>query len=317
MLLYFIWKDEEVLEIMKAHKNIILWTFWLSVILLISTFFLYVYQPNNPENVFFKWLDVIATGILTGLIVSCIVEIGNYLSTRNKLYEKLFSECTSFYLYINTQMKAIEQYLDLIDNNADFTLIKNQFFNVISINDNQFQRYMNSTKYGDFSFVMYSDKYIRGKKIKSINGCIDCMSKLTNVINQTLDCSTFVQQGNINSSYIVAFNIFQNLINIRQELNKRVREMELTHKFANTWDKSLIIINEQNEINNINYKLSIYQNSANRRFAKNQLQSTINDMTSFVAQDSDIEKKISGVGKKIDESVAKKKKELNTKKTQS
>lgn len=303
---------------MKAHKKVIIWTFGLSIILLIGTIFLYFYQPKNSENIFFKWLEVIATGILTSLIVSCIVEIGNYLSTRNKLYEKLFSECSSFYLYIDTQMKAIEQYMDLIDKNADITLIKNQILNVKSINENQFQRYMNSTKYGDFSFVIYSDKHIKGKKIKAINSCIDCMSKLANVINQTLDCSYFIQQENRNSSYIVALNIYQNLINIKQELDNRVRQMEFTHKFSITWDKSLIILHNQNEINNINHKLSIYQSSANRRFAETQLQSTINNITSFVAQDPNIEKEISKVSKNIDKKVAKKKKELNEKnKTQS
>lgn len=286
---------------MKAHKKIVLWTFWLSILLLIATVLLYIFEPKDSPN-YYQWIETLTIGILTGLMVSCIVEIGNYTSNKNKLYEKLFSECLSFYSFLTTQQSNIEEYLKTIDQ-KNIERARSINANLIVSTNIQLKQYENYTKHGDFSFVSTSDKNLKNKRNQYIVTTVLCLNKLQLLSSQTVLCHNYLNENNINASYIEAFKILQVIANLKAELDNCVSLLENTHKFDLGWSKALKTFYIQNELKETNDKISTFGNNANKMQNATQALSMISDLTTLVAQSSETEEKVKNFGNNIQKNI--------------
>lgn len=291
---------------MKAHKKIILWSFWLSVLFLIGTILLYLLQPNEVPN-FYQWLEVVTIGILTGLMVACIVEIGNYSSLKNKLYEKLFSEFLAYYNFLTMLLEKIEDLLKEIDKPKNVESIKSECAKLLTINDLQLKNAEKYTKYGDFTFITASTKNLKNKRNQYIAEAINCLNKITLVTSKINLCCNYLNNCDLNSAYIEGFNLYQIIINLRLEIDKCVSQLEQIHKFAISWDKGLKVIYIQKEAGELDKKIGIFRNRANVKFNTNQALSTISGITSAVAEDANAETQFRNLGNNIEEAVESKK----------
>lgn len=270
---------------MKAHKKIIIWTFWLSIFFAIGTVVFYVLQHQTNAPKIYEWLDNICLSLAAGLIVPCIIEIGNYTSAKNKLYEKLFSDCSSFYNILNREREDLSVIMNTIDNNQNVADNLRIYANKINIlNDKFLNRCETYTKHNDFSFISSSDVKVKGKRSTAVFNTINCITKLLNLVSQNIVIVKYIDSNDFNNAYIESFNTFQNICNIKSELNNCVWEMEKTHKFDISWDKHLLLSYAQNEDVQINNLLAIYRNNANRRFQINQAFTAANDIAATFSQ---------------------------------
>lgn len=293
---------------MKAHKKIVLWTFWLSILLLIATVLIYIFQPIDNPN-YYQWLETLTIGILTSLMVSCIVEIGNYSSHKNKLFEKLFSECLTFYNFLTAQQSKVEEYLNAIDQNkiAQANSINASLISSVNF---QLQQFENYTKHGDFSFISTSDRNLKNKRNQYISTTILCLNKFTFLSSQAVLCNNYLNQNNICASYIEAVKILQFIANLKIELDNCLNLLENIHKFDLGWAKALKTLYVQNERKETNDKITTFGNNANKMQNANQAMSMISDLTTMVAQNSETEEKVKTFSNSIQ-------KNINTKKGKS
>jgi len=262
---------------MKAHKRIIILTFWLSVIFAIATLVLYILGIKSTDAIIDKWFNI-CLSFTAGLIVPCIIEIGNYTSVKHKLYEKLFSECSSFYNILIRERTDMMAIMDMIDSQQGIEEIKKVVDNLNILNDNYIQKIEQFTKHTDFSFVSSSDKKVKGQRVLAVCNAVNCINKLSYLISQHIIISQYlILNKNINSTYIECFNTLQSICNIKSELNNCVWKMEQTHKFDIKWDKSMLLSYAQQEDSIINNRFANYKNMANRRFQTNQAASFVND----------------------------------------
>ena len=263
---------------MKAHKRIIILTFWLSVIFAIATIVIYILGIKSTDAIIDKWFNI-CLSFTAGLIVPCLIEIGNYTSVKHKLYEKLFSECNSFYNILIREREDMMDIMDMIDSNQKIEEIQKIVNKLNILNDSYSQKIEKFTKITDFSFVSSSDKKIKGKRILAVSDTVKCVNKLLDIISQHIIITQYLLLNkDINSTYIECYNAFQNICNIKSELNNCVWKMEQTHKFDITWDKSMLLSYAQQEDSIINNKFAKYRNMANRRFQANQAFSLANEL---------------------------------------
>ena len=269
---------------MKAHKKIIIWTFWLSVLFAIGTVVFYVLQCKENTIKIYEWLHNICLSFAAGLIVPCIIEIGNYTSAKNKLYQKLFSDCVSFYNVLKQEMNDLSMIMNIIDINKSLEETKIYANKLNILNDNHINKLENYTKASDFSFISSSDKKLKGKRLSAVFNTVKCIGKLLDIVSQNLVIIKYIDASDYNNAYIECFNAFQNICNIKSELNNCVWEMEKTHKFDISWDKHLLLSYAQNEDAQINNLLAIYRNNANRRFQIKQAFTVANDIAATFSQ---------------------------------
>ena len=269
---------------MKAHKKIIIWTFWLSVLFAIGTVVFYVLQHQENAPQIYEWVHDICLSFAAGLIVPCIIEIGNYTSAKNKLYEKLFSDCSSFYNILNREREDLSVMMNIIDNNRDVGNLRIYANKISNLNDNYLNRCENYTKHKDFSFISSSDVKIKGKRSTAVYNTVNCISRLLNLVSQNIVIVKYIDSNDFNNAYIECFNAFQNICNLKSELNNCVWEMEKTHKFDISWDKHLLLSYAQNEDAQINNLLAVYRNNANRRFQIKQAFTVANDIAATFSQ---------------------------------
>lgn len=269
---------------MKAHKKIIIWTFWLSVLFVVGIVVFYVLQSQTNTPKIYEWFHNICLSFAAGLIVPCIIEIGNYNSAKNKLYQKLFSDCTSFYNILKEEINDMATIMNVIDANKSLVEAKTYANKLNLLNDKYITKCENYTKASDFSFVSSSDKKVKGKRSAAVFNSVKCITKLLNLVSQNLVIIRYIDSNDFNSAYIECFNTFQNIYNIKSELNNCVWEMEKTHKFDISWDKHLLLSYAQNEDAQINNMFSIYRNNANRRFQINQAFTVASDIAATFSQ---------------------------------
>ncbi len=255
---------------MKAHKRIIIWTFWLSIIFAISTIVFYILQQQENPHKIYQWLDDISLSFTAGLLVPCIIEVGNYTSTKNSLYEKLFSECSSLNGILNREMAEMQIIMDKIDNGCGIEEIE-IYMNAWNILNNDYlKKCEDFTKQTDFTFITSTDKKVRCKRSESIFNTVNCLNKLSNIVVQHHIITKHILNKDTNSVYIECFNMFQSVISIKSELNKCVWQMERFYRFSMDWNKSLLIYYAQTEDERVNNCLNIYRIRANNRYQMNQ-----------------------------------------------
>ena len=142
----------------------------------------------------------------------------------------------------------------------------------------------NYTKHKDFSFISSSDVKIKGKRSTAVYNTVNCISRLLNLVSQNIVIVKYIDSNDFNNAYIECFNAFQNICNLKSELNNCVWEMEKTHKFDISWDKHLLLSYAQNEDAQINNLLAVYRNNANRRFQIKQAFTVANDIAATFSQ---------------------------------
>lgn len=285
---------------MKAHKRIIILTFWLSVIFAIATIVFYILGIKSAADVNIdKWFNI-CLSFTTGLIVPCLIEIGNYTSVKHKLYEKLFSECLSFNNILTRERAEMMEIMNMIDSNninCDFNMIANKL-NIL--NDGYIQKLEQFTRHNDFSFVTSSDKRIKGKKMTAVANSVNCINKLIYITSQHIVISRYLLAKDLNSTYIECFNTFQTICSIKSELDNCVHGMEQIHRFSITWDNAKLLNYSQDEDSYINKMFSIYKNNANRRFQTNQAFTLATDLAQqfpIMQQQNDNKEKDKNKGK--------------------
>lgn len=269
---------------MKAHKKIIIWTFWLSVLFAIGTIVFYLLKSKKDTLEIYGWFHDICLSFSAGLIVPCIIEIGNYTSTKNKLYQKLFSDCISFYNVLKEEIDDMSKIMNIIDANQTLEDVKIYANKLNKLNDKYINKCENYTKTSEFSFISSSDKKIKGKRLSLIFNTVKCIGKILDIVSYNLVIIRYIDSNDFNNAYIECFNTFHNICNIKSELNNCVWEMEKTHKFDISWDKHLLLSYAQNEDAQINNMFSIYRNNANRRFQINQAFTAASDIAATFSQ---------------------------------
>ena len=294
---------------MKAHKKIIICTFILSIIFTIETLLLYLFEPNNPQG-YYIWFENISIGILTGVIVSFIIEIGNYASLKNKLYEKLMSECIKFNDFLSRHIRALEQCLLTMDNYPNDTeSVKIQLSNILTrltrLTESLNKEY---TKIGDLTFILSSNNPNKGKVNKSVTNTINSFFNIIALSTDVINSNNAITKGNITSCYNILLNGYKNSLTARQQLDFCVREMEHYHKFSKSWDATLNITNNMYERNITQNNLAIFECNSNRRNAIMQTYNAMDILSNI--QNS----KHSGVDKNINNTINSK---TTKKKTQS
>lgn len=269
---------------MKAHKKIIIWTFWLSVLFAIGTVVFYLLKSQENTLEIYKWFHDICLSFAAGLIVPCIIEIGNYTSVKNKLYQKLFSDCASFYNVLKQEMNDLSMIMNTIDTNQSLADAKVYANKLNRLSDNYISKCESYTKASDFSFVSSTDKNIKAKRFSAVFNTVKCIGRLLDITSQNLVIIRYIDANDYNNAYIECFNAFQNICNIKQELNNCVWQMEKTHKFDVSWNESLLWNYTQSEDVQINNLLSVYRNNANRRFQINQAFTVANDIATTLSK---------------------------------
>lgn len=269
---------------MKAHKKIIVWTFWLSVLFAMGTVVFYLLKIQENALEIYKWFHDICLSFSAGLIVPCIIEIGNYTSAKNKLYQKLFSDCVSFYNVLKQEMNDLSTIMNVIDANQSLIETKTHANKLNILNDKYINKCENYTKASDFSFISSSDKKVKGKRVSTVFNTVKCIGKLLDIISQNLVIIKYIDANDYNNAYIECFNAFQYVCTTKQELNNCIWQMEKTHKFDISWNESLLLNYTQGEDVQINNLLSVYRNNANRRFQINQAFTVANDIATTLSK---------------------------------
>lgn len=289
---------------MKAHKKIIIYTFWLSIIFTIGTIAFSIINYYITSSLY-QWLANICLTFSSGLIVPCVIEIGNYSSSKNKLYEQLFSDAISFYNILIKVREDIAMLMNMIDANKPIEEIKSQSNKLSFVGENYLNKYENFVKVGEFSFVSESENYQKGKRKLKVFNTTRTFSFLLTLVSQNIAIvqNINIDKPNLNNAYIICFNTFQQICNVRNELEKNMLELEKTYKFSMSWNEAMLTIYSQNEMLQINKMLSIYSNNANRRYATNQALSTITGLSRAVVEDEKTENNIKNLGNAIENNI--------------
>ena len=251
---------------MKAHKKIIIWTFVLSVLFTIETLFLYLFEPSTLQN-YYIWIENISIGVLTGFIVAFIIEIGNYSSLKNKLYEKLMGECIRFNDFLNRYIKDIEQCLDIMDKQPDnIEFVKSKLVGMIKpMGDLLESINKENTKVGDFTFVLSSNNPNKGKVNKNVTNTINCFYNMITLSTDIINSNNEILKGNMVFVYNILLHAYKHALTTRQQLDYCVREMERYYKFSKSWDCSLNNTNRMYENDRIQNSLAAFEYNANRK----------------------------------------------------
>lgn len=293
---------------MKAHKKIIIYTFWLSIIFTIGTIVFSIINYYIASSVY-QWFANICLTFSAGLIVPCIIEIGNYLSLKNKLYEQLFSDAISFYNILVKDREDISMLMKMIDDDKPIEEIKNQSNKLSIVGENYLNRYENFVKVGEFSFVSESENCQKGKRKHKVFNITKTFSFILTLVSQNIAIvqNININKPNLNNAYIDCFNTFQQICNVINELEKNMLELEKTYKFSMRWNDALLAIYSQNEISQINRMLSIYGTNANMRYATNQALSTISGLSHAVVNNKETETNVKDLGNAIENNIRTKK----------